>query len=118
MLIPEGVYREDTDSPAFHRLAVPTLAELQALAERGSERIGRHLERQGMLLRDAEGSHLAFEPEGQGALARSAGVDQLLRADPDGAARLSSAVVEQSSPLELGDATVHGGWELNSDKTE
>jgi hypothetical protein len=35
-----------------------------------------------MLLRDAEGSHLAFEPEGQGALARSAGVDQLLRADP------------------------------------
>jgi hypothetical protein len=83
MLIRDGVYRVDTDSPAFHRLAVPTLAELQALAQRGSERIGRHMERQGMLLRDAEGSHLAFEPEGeQGALARSAGVDQLLRADP------------------------------------
>lgn len=35
--------------------------ELQALVQRISERIGGHLERKGLLVRDAESSHLAFD---------------------------------------------------------
>jgi hypothetical protein len=70
MLIPDGVYLTDAQRPALRRVAAPTPEELQALVQQISERIGRRLERQGMLVRDAESSHLAFEPEGEeGALA-------------------------------------------------
>ena len=70
MLIPDGVYLTASGPPVFRRLAAPTAAELQAVVQGISERIGRHLERQGILVRDAESSHLAFEPEGEeGALA-------------------------------------------------
>jgi hypothetical protein len=70
MLIPDGVYLTDAERPVFSRVAAPTPRELQALVQQISERIGRRLERQGMLVRDAESSHLAFEPEGEeGALA-------------------------------------------------
>jgi hypothetical protein len=49
---------------------VPTSAELQALVQRISERIGRQMERKGLLARDAESSYLALEPGGEeGALA-------------------------------------------------
>ena len=34
-----------------------------------SERVGRHLERQGLLVRDAENGYLELEPEGEDALA-------------------------------------------------
>lgn len=43
-------------------MSPPSAAELQALVQRISERIARHLERRGLLVRDAENSHLAFEP--------------------------------------------------------
>lgn len=43
-------------------------AELQALVERIAERIGRALERQGVLSRDAESSYLALEPDAGGAM--------------------------------------------------
>src|SRR5450755_4220077 len=70
MLIPDGVYLTTADPPAFSRVAAPKPAELQALVQRISERIGRQLERQGMLVLDAESSHLAFEPQGEdGAIA-------------------------------------------------
>jgi hypothetical protein len=65
MLIPDGVYLTDAQRPALRRVAAPTPEELQALVQQISERIGRRLERQGMLVRDAESSHLAFEPEGE-----------------------------------------------------
>jgi hypothetical protein len=65
MLIPDGVYPTDTDPPALRRVTAPRPEELQTLVQRISERIGRHLERKGMLVRDAESSHLAFEPEGE-----------------------------------------------------
>jgi hypothetical protein len=42
--------------------AFPTGEEIQALVQRLSERLGRHLERRGWLVRDAESSHLNFEP--------------------------------------------------------
>jgi hypothetical protein len=41
----------------------PTPEELQAVVQRISERIGRHLERQGILSRDAERSQLQFGDE-------------------------------------------------------
>jgi hypothetical protein len=70
MLIPDGVYLTDAERPVFSRVAAPTPRELQALVQQVSERIGRRLERQELLVRDAESSHLAFEPEGEeGALA-------------------------------------------------
>jgi hypothetical protein len=51
-------------------LSPPTSAELQALVQRISERIGRQMERKGLLARDAESSYLALEPGGEeGALA-------------------------------------------------
>jgi hypothetical protein len=37
--------------------------ELQILVQRISERIGRHLERKGLLVRDVQSSHLAFDPD-------------------------------------------------------
>jgi hypothetical protein len=41
-----------------------TSAELQALVQRISERIGRQMERHGLLARDAESSYLALDPGG------------------------------------------------------
>jgi Putative transposase len=65
MLIPDGVYLTDTHPPYFRRVSPPNREELQALVERIGERTGRHLERKGLLVRDAESSHLAFEPGGE-----------------------------------------------------
>jgi hypothetical protein len=42
------------------------LAELQALVERVAERVGRALERQGLLARDGESSHLELDPDAGG----------------------------------------------------
>jgi hypothetical protein len=55
-----------TEPPVFRRIAAPSLAELQALVERIAERIGRALERQGLLARDAESSYLELAPDGGG----------------------------------------------------
>ncbi len=65
MLVPDGVYLTDTEPPYFRRLSAPTREEIQALAQRLSERLGRHLERRGWLVRDAESSHLNFEPRAE-----------------------------------------------------
>jgi hypothetical protein len=62
MLIPDGVYLTDTGLPYLKALSAPTRAELQALVQRISERIGRHLERKGLLVRDVQSSHLVFDP--------------------------------------------------------
>jgi len=61
MLIPDGVYLTDTDPPYFRPLPAPTGEELQELVERIAERMGRQLERRGLLVRDLESSHLALE---------------------------------------------------------
>jgi hypothetical protein len=50
----------------FRRIAPPGLAEQQALLERLAERIGRALERQGVLARDAESSYLELDPAAGG----------------------------------------------------
>jgi hypothetical protein len=65
MLIPDGVYLTDADPPYLKAVSAPTSAELQVLVRRISERIGRLLERKGLLVRDVKSSHLAFDPGGE-----------------------------------------------------
>jgi len=62
MLIPDGVYLKNTDPPYLRKVPPPTGEELQPLLRRISARIGRHLERRGLLVRDMEHSYLALEP--------------------------------------------------------
>ena len=66
MLVLDGAYLVGTEPPVFRRIAPPSLAELQALVERLAERIGRALERQGVLARDAESSYLELESAADG----------------------------------------------------
>jgi hypothetical protein len=57
MLIPDGVWL--TGSPRYFRqVTAPTVSELQGLLQKISARIGRHLERVGLLVRDEEHSYL------------------------------------------------------------
>jgi ribosomal protein S27E len=62
MLIPDGVYLSETEPPYFRGVSPPTTAELQGLVRRISERIGRHLECKGLLVRQVDSSHLTLEP--------------------------------------------------------
>ena len=62
LLCLDGVYALVDGQPQFQRVPPPTRAELDAILERITTRIGRHLERCGLLVRDAEASHLSREP--------------------------------------------------------
>jgi hypothetical protein len=64
----DGAYLVDTDPPVFRRIEPPRQEELQALVERMAERIGRALERQGVLARDAESSYLELDAAAGGPL--------------------------------------------------
>jgi hypothetical protein len=70
MLFLDGVYVEAGERLRFRRVKAPERAELEALVQSLSERVGWHLERQGLLERDAETGYLALEPQGEEALAR------------------------------------------------
>jgi hypothetical protein len=60
MLFLDGVYIERPDGSLFFRwVKAPSGAELTRLTQTLARRIGRHLERQGLLERDAENSYLA-----------------------------------------------------------
>jgi len=60
MLFLDGVYVERPDgSLRFRWVKAPTSAELAGLTQTLARRIGRFLERQGLLERDAENSYLA-----------------------------------------------------------
>jgi hypothetical protein len=62
MLFLDGVYVERPDgSVRLYWAQAPTSAELTGLARHVAQRIGRYLERQGLLERDAENSYLAGE---------------------------------------------------------
>jgi hypothetical protein len=66
VLVLDGAYLVGAEPPVFRRIAPPSLAELQALVERLAERVGRALERQGVLARDAESSYLELDPTAGG----------------------------------------------------
>jgi len=60
MLFLDGVYVERPEgSLALHWVKAPTSAELTALAGRIASRVGRFLERQGLLERDAQSASLS-----------------------------------------------------------
>jgi len=67
MLFLDGVYTDHADGHlCFHRVAAPTGEELSRLEHTVAQRIGRHLERQGLLQRDVENDYLtedAFEAD-------------------------------------------------------
>jgi hypothetical protein len=63
LLVLDGVYRRaGEDRLVFVPLPAPTAGELQRLVQRIAERIGRSLERSGLITRDIENTYLAFEP--------------------------------------------------------
>ncbi len=62
MLCLDGAYSFDRERPRFHRAPRPTPAALVRLLHTISTRVARLLERQGLLVRDAESEHLDFEP--------------------------------------------------------
>jgi hypothetical protein len=66
LLVLDGAYLVGTEPPVFRRIAPPSFAQLQAIVERLAERIGRALERQGLLVRAAEESFLELDPAGGG----------------------------------------------------
>ncbi len=60
MLFLDGVYVEHTAGAVRIRwVKAPTSAELTELAQRIAQRVGRYLERHGLLQRDAQTSYLA-----------------------------------------------------------
>jgi hypothetical protein len=54
MLVLDGAFLSGTAPPVFRRIAAPTERELQSLVERIAERIGRALERDGLISPDCE----------------------------------------------------------------
>ena len=65
-LVLDGAHLADTKPLVFQRIAAPTAKELQALAGRIAEHIGRALERQGLLARDCDSSFLTLDAEAGG----------------------------------------------------
>jgi hypothetical protein len=62
MLLLDGVYVERPDgSLRFRWVKAPTSAELTALAHTIARRVGRYLERQGLIERDAENTYLSLD---------------------------------------------------------
>ncbi|VAW82460.1 Mobile element protein [hydrothermal vent metagenome] len=69
MLFLDGVYADHPDGAAqFRWVKAPTGHDLTKLAHTIAQRIGRFLERQGLLERDAENSYLAGDAEDDGLL--------------------------------------------------
>jgi len=63
LLALDGVYRrEDEGRLRFVPVPAPGSEELQGLVRRIAERIGRSLERSGLITRDIENAYLTFDP--------------------------------------------------------
>ena len=72
ILFLDGVYVTRGERLTFRRVPPPTVAALEKLIRGLSERVGRTLERQGLLVRDFESSFLTLDP------AEVSGFDDLL----------------------------------------
>jgi hypothetical protein len=74
MLFLDGVYVERADgSVRFRWVKVPTSGELTRLVHTIARRVGRFLERQGLLERDAENSYLDAQVMDEGPMDRLLG---------------------------------------------
>ena len=59
MIVPAGVYLEEGENATiFRHVPAPTCAELQCLVQQIAERIGRLLEKRGLVERDMESAWL------------------------------------------------------------
>jgi len=62
MLFLDGVYANNKHGTSgFHRLSAPTNDELSRLTHTNAHRVGRYLERRGLLVRDTDQSHLTAD---------------------------------------------------------
>ena len=61
MLFLDGVYVTTGERLSFRRVPPPTVAALEKLVRQISERVGRVLQRRGLLVRDLENSFLTLE---------------------------------------------------------
>ena len=61
-IVLHGVYVTSGERLSFQRVALPTAAALEKLVHFISKRVGRALERQGLLVRDVENSFLTLDP--------------------------------------------------------
>lgn len=73
MLVLDGVYVRRLGGIRFVPVAAPTSSELQRLVERISDRVGRHLERRGLLIRDADHAYLDWDDDEASVLDELAG---------------------------------------------
>ncbi len=63
LLVLDGVYRRECEGRLrFVPVPAPSEEELNRLVQRIAERIGRSLERSGLMTRDTENAYLAFDP--------------------------------------------------------
>lgn len=69
----DGVHVRRPGGVRFVAVPSPTSCELQALVDRISKRVGRHLERRGLLIRDADIAYLDWDGEQASALDELAG---------------------------------------------
>ena len=69
MIFVDGVNPSDgADPPVFRHVATSGTAELQALMKQIAERIGRMLEKRGLIERDSENAWLSSDPSLAGSL--------------------------------------------------
>jgi hypothetical protein len=69
MIFVDGVYvTEGSGAPVFRAVRSPDAGELQALVQQMAERIGRLLEKRGLIERDEESAWLSGEPLQAGSL--------------------------------------------------
>ena len=68
MLFLDGVYVADHQPLVFRRTKAPTPAALERLIQTISHRIGRYLERAGLLVRDVENSYLQLDAVDESAM--------------------------------------------------
>ena len=61
MIFLDGVYVPTCDQPVFRHVPAPTSAQLQGLVQQIAERVGRLLEKRGLVERDMENAWLATE---------------------------------------------------------
>ena len=64
MIFLDGVYLPAGDQPVFRHVCAPRSAQLQALVQQIAERIGRLLEKRGLIERDMENAWLAADGSG------------------------------------------------------
>ena len=63
LLVLDGVYRREGEGRLrFVPVPAPSTEELKGVVQRISKRIGRSLERSGLIERDIDNAYLAFDP--------------------------------------------------------